>query len=145
MWKYVWVKKCVEMREMLFKNWKWLFEITNQTPPQSPNKTLLRAWGISRILNFFCKFIDNWWEWVMYYDRLSFTAWYTLSNWRRSQKSNFITTLYTLASTLHFTNYHNDIKKDWSRWWPAILILYYTLVLLTECFCIDSLIMWIYI
>ena len=34
MWKYVWVKKCVEMREMLFKNWKWWFEITNQTPPK---------------------------------------------------------------------------------------------------------------
>ena len=31
-WKYVWVKKCVEMREMLFKNWKWLFKNTNQTP-----------------------------------------------------------------------------------------------------------------
>ena len=34
MWKYVWVKKCIEMCEMLFKNWKWLFEITNQTPPK---------------------------------------------------------------------------------------------------------------
>ena len=33
MWKYVWVKKCVKIREMLFKNWKWLFKITNQTPP----------------------------------------------------------------------------------------------------------------
>ena len=32
MWKYVWVKKCIEIREMLFKNWKWLFENTNQTP-----------------------------------------------------------------------------------------------------------------
>ena len=29
------MKKCVEMREMLFKNWKWLFKITNQTPPKS--------------------------------------------------------------------------------------------------------------
>ena len=26
------MKKCVKMREMLFKNWKWLFENTNQTP-----------------------------------------------------------------------------------------------------------------
>ena len=31
----MWVKKCVEMREMLFKNWKWLFENINQTPPLS--------------------------------------------------------------------------------------------------------------
>ena len=30
--QYVWVKKCVEIRVMLFKNWKWLFENTNQTP-----------------------------------------------------------------------------------------------------------------
>ena len=28
------MKKCVEMREMLFKNWKLLFENTNQTPPK---------------------------------------------------------------------------------------------------------------
>ena len=34
MWKYVWVKKCVEIREILFKNWKLLFENINQTPPQ---------------------------------------------------------------------------------------------------------------
>ena len=27
------MKKCVKMREMLFKNWKWFFENTNQTPP----------------------------------------------------------------------------------------------------------------
>ena len=27
-------EKCVEMREMLFKNWKLLFENTNQTPPK---------------------------------------------------------------------------------------------------------------
>ena len=26
------MKKCVKIREMLFKNWKWLFENTNQTP-----------------------------------------------------------------------------------------------------------------
>ena len=91
----------------------------------------------------FCKFIDSWWEWVIYvHDRLCFTAWYSL---KKISKSNIITTLCTLASTLHFTHCHNDIKKDWSRWWPAILILYYTLVLLTECFWIDSLIMWIYI
>ena len=31
LWKYVWVKKCMEIREMLFKNWKLLFENTNQT------------------------------------------------------------------------------------------------------------------
>ena len=31
----MWVKKCVEMREILFKNWKWLFKNTNQTPPNS--------------------------------------------------------------------------------------------------------------
>ena len=31
----MWVKKCIEMREMLFKNLKWLFENTNQTPPKS--------------------------------------------------------------------------------------------------------------
>ena len=30
MWKYVWVKNCLEIREMLFKNWKLLFENTNQ-------------------------------------------------------------------------------------------------------------------
>ena len=35
MWKYVWVKKCVKIHEMLFKNWKWLFENTNQIPPKS--------------------------------------------------------------------------------------------------------------
>ena len=29
----MWVKKCVEIREILFKNWKLLFEYTNQTPP----------------------------------------------------------------------------------------------------------------
>ena len=34
LWKYVWVKKYVKIREMLFKNWKWLFENTNQTPPK---------------------------------------------------------------------------------------------------------------
>ena len=28
----MWVKKCVEMYEMLFKNWKWLFENTKQIP-----------------------------------------------------------------------------------------------------------------
>ena len=28
----MWVKKYVKIREMLFKNWKWLFENTNQTP-----------------------------------------------------------------------------------------------------------------
>ena len=28
-------KKCVEIRKMLFKNWKWLFENTNQTPHYS--------------------------------------------------------------------------------------------------------------
>ena len=27
------MKKCVEIREMLFKNWKWLFKNTNQTTP----------------------------------------------------------------------------------------------------------------
>ena len=27
-------KKNIEMREMLFKNWKWLFENTNQTLPK---------------------------------------------------------------------------------------------------------------
>ena len=27
------MKKCVEIREMLFKNWKLLFENINQTPP----------------------------------------------------------------------------------------------------------------
>ena len=32
-WKYVWVKKCVEIHEMLFKNWKLLFGNTHQTPP----------------------------------------------------------------------------------------------------------------
>ena len=39
MWKYVWVKKCVEMREILFKNWKLLFENINQTPNTSTLKT----------------------------------------------------------------------------------------------------------
>ena len=29
--KYMWVKKCVKIRAMLFKNWKLLFENTNQT------------------------------------------------------------------------------------------------------------------
>ena len=27
------MKKCVKIREMLFKNLKWLFKNTNQTPP----------------------------------------------------------------------------------------------------------------
>ena len=31
----MWVKKYVKIREMLFKNWKWLFKNTNQTPPKS--------------------------------------------------------------------------------------------------------------
>ena len=31
----MWVKKCVEMREMLFKNWKWLFKNINQTAPNT--------------------------------------------------------------------------------------------------------------
>ena len=26
-------ENCIEIREILFKNWKWWFEITNQTPP----------------------------------------------------------------------------------------------------------------
>ena len=33
LWKYVWVKKCIKLRKILFKNWKWLFENTNQTLP----------------------------------------------------------------------------------------------------------------
>ena len=33
LWKYVWVKKCIEIREILFKNWKLLFENTYQTHP----------------------------------------------------------------------------------------------------------------
>ena len=31
LWKYMWVKKCIKIRAMLFKNWKLLFENTNQT------------------------------------------------------------------------------------------------------------------
>ena len=36
----LWVKKCVKLREILFKNWKWLFENTNQTPPYYLNAEL---------------------------------------------------------------------------------------------------------
>ena len=32
----MWVKKCVEIREMLFKNWKLLFKNTHQTLPWFP-------------------------------------------------------------------------------------------------------------
>ena len=39
-WKYVWVKKCVKKRVMLFKNWKHVFEFTYQTGP----KILDLAW-----------------------------------------------------------------------------------------------------
>ena len=28
----MWVKKCIKMHKILFKNWKWLFKNTNQTP-----------------------------------------------------------------------------------------------------------------
>ena len=31
MWKYVWIKKCVKIRIILFKNWKLLFENIYQT------------------------------------------------------------------------------------------------------------------
>ena len=78
----MWVKKYVEMREMLFKNWKWLFEIINQTPPltltthNSPEEwtvkiksyvhifTIHKSWAVIKmvrlyvsltLLNFFIK------------------------------------------------------------------------------------------
>ena len=34
------MKKCIEMRKILFKNWKWLFENTNQTPRKSLNHAM---------------------------------------------------------------------------------------------------------
>ena len=33
-WKYVWVKKCMKIRVILFKNWKCVFEWVYQTPPK---------------------------------------------------------------------------------------------------------------
>ena len=35
-WKYVWVKKYMEMRVILFKNWKHVFKMMYQTAPLSP-------------------------------------------------------------------------------------------------------------
>ena len=32
-WKYMWVKKCVKIRIILFKHWKLLFKIYYQTAP----------------------------------------------------------------------------------------------------------------
>ena len=32
-WKYVWMKKCVEIHVMLFENWKYIFKIMYQTRP----------------------------------------------------------------------------------------------------------------
>ena len=37
--KYVWMKKCVDIRVILFKNWKLLFENMYQTPPYILRKT----------------------------------------------------------------------------------------------------------
>ena len=31
-WKYMWVKKCVKMRVMLFKNWKHVFKHVPNSP-----------------------------------------------------------------------------------------------------------------
>ena len=50
----MWVKKCVEIREMLFKNWKLLFENTHQTPPKCEDKKDLvfslvyLVWGVEK-------------------------------------------------------------------------------------------------
>ena len=49
-WKYMCVKKCVEMRVMLFKNWKHVFKILYQTAPKFSkllppnNKDLHKIW-----------------------------------------------------------------------------------------------------
>ena len=34
-------EKCVEINEMLFKNWKLLFRNTHQTPPYSVEKSMV--------------------------------------------------------------------------------------------------------
>ena len=47
----MWVKKCVKIHEMLFKNWKWLFENTNQTRPSVSNNMTKRRMQRSLIGN----------------------------------------------------------------------------------------------
>ena len=37
------MKKCIEICEMLFKNWKLLFENTHQTPPKCLVKTIKKC------------------------------------------------------------------------------------------------------
>ena len=58
MWKYVWMKKYVEMREMLFKNWKWLFENTNQTPQKFLKVWKSNNWKVFHNYNFV---LIKWW------------------------------------------------------------------------------------
>ena len=35
LWKYIWMKKCIEMRIILFENWKHVFKIMYQTTSQN--------------------------------------------------------------------------------------------------------------
>ena len=40
-WKYVWVKKCIQIHVMIFKNWKYVFKHMYQTFSISLHYTLL--------------------------------------------------------------------------------------------------------
>ena len=47
----MWVKKCVKIHEILFKNWKLLFRNTHQTPPQITQKLrdqIVQTWELLR-------------------------------------------------------------------------------------------------
>ena len=47
-WKYVWVKKCVKIRVILFKNWKYVFKHMYRTAQSHPSSLTLLANAIQQ-------------------------------------------------------------------------------------------------
>ena len=62
----MWVKKCIKMREMLFKNWKWLFENTNQTPPNALSKRKDKRKYYNIYFYFDKSIVGDWGIWIVH-------------------------------------------------------------------------------
>ena len=55
-WKYMWVKKCVKIHVMLFKNWKHIFKFMYQTGPKFCCQML------SLLSLGYCQFVIVYWH-----------------------------------------------------------------------------------
>ena len=78
-WKYMWVKKCVEIRVMLFKNWKYVFEWVYQTGTKCfCCMDFFANVAVAYFLSFFsCCDVDRWF-WILK-GKLQYCLW--LNSW----------------------------------------------------------------